>query len=162
MFCNRYSPQLRAEIGKYASIHGVQAASSHFSRKLTKKISPPTVRSITKAYMESLKEKRKIDDSAEVKTLPTKKRGRPLLLGEDTDKQLQLYLQKIRDQGGAITASVIVAAARGILVACDRSKLVEFGGHIHLSRQWAYSVLSRYTGRPRQQRASIHLPTLIS
>ena len=70
--------------------------------------------------MESLKQKRKVDDSAEVGDLPTKKRGRPLLLGEDIDKQLQLYL------GGVITASVVVAAARGILLASDRTKAVTY------------------------------------
>ena len=65
------------------------------------------------------------------------------MLGEDIDKQLQLYLQKVRDQGGVITASVVVAVACGILLSNDRSKLVKFGGHIELSRQWAYSVLAR-------------------
>ena len=35
------------------------------------------------------------------------------MLGEDIDKKLQLYLQKVRDQGGVITASV---GAHGILL----------------------------------------------
>ena len=157
---HRYSPKLRAEIGKYASTHGVQAASNHFSWKLSKNIPKPTVRSISKAYMESLRQKRKVGSSAEVKTLPAKKRGRLLMLGEDIDKQLQLYLQKVRDQGGVITASVVVAAARGILLSNDRSKLVEFGGHIELSRQWAYSVLTRmkFVRRKATTSKSKHTP----
>ena len=95
-----------------------------------------------------------------MKTLPAKKRGRPLMLGEDIDKQLQLYLQKVRDQGGVITASVVVAAARGILLSNDRSKLVEFGGHIELSRQWAYSVLARmkFVRRKATTSKSKHTP----
>ena len=36
---------------------------------------PNTVRSISKAYMESLRQKQKVGSSAEVKTLPAKKRG---------------------------------------------------------------------------------------
>lgn len=76
------------------------------------------------------------------------------------DKQLQLYLKKVRDQGGVITASVVVAAARGILLSYDRSKLLEFGGHIDLSRQWAYSVLSRmkYVRRKSTTSKSKHTP----
>ena len=75
-------------------------------------------------------------------TLSPKKRGRPILLGAHIDKQVQLYLKKIREHGGVITASVVVAAARGILMAQDKSLLAEFGGHITL-RHWAYHLLNR-------------------
>ena len=45
------------------------------------------------------------------------------------DEKLQLYLQKIREQGGVVTASVVVAAARGIMLSSDRDhmQLAEFG-----------------------------------
>ena len=36
-----------------------------------------------------------------------------------------------------------MAATRGILISRDRTQLAEFGGHIQLSRQWAYHLLSR-------------------
>lgn len=68
--------------------------------------------------------------------LPLKKRGRPYLLGEDL---LQLYVKKVREGGGVVTTRILIAAARGIIVACERSRLVEFGGHIQLNRHWAYS-----------------------
>ena len=113
------------------------------------------------AYLDSLKKKRKADsDDEEVTVLPPKKRGRPFLLGEHVDKQLQLYLKKIRDQGGVITASVVVAAARGILLSSDRSKLVKFGGHIDLSRQWAYHLLDRmkFVRRKATTSKSKHTP----
>ena len=56
---------------------------------------------------------------------------------------MQLYLKKVRDQGGVITASVVEAAVCGILMSnkFDRDKLVEFGGYINLSRQWTYHLL---------------------
>ena len=38
---------------------------------------------------------------------------------------------------------VTMAAARAIIVTQDRSKLVEFGGHIELNHAWAYSLLRR-------------------
>ena len=44
----------------------------------------------------------------ELQELPTRKRGRSVLLGEDTERQLQLYLKKIRDQGGVVTASIAI------------------------------------------------------
>ena len=93
------------------------------------------------AYLDCMKEKRRADD--EITELPPKKRGRPLLLGKDIDEKIQLYLRKIREQGGIITASVVVAAARGILISSNRMQLAEFGGHIVLSRQWAYHLLGR-------------------
>ena len=140
----RYTPKDHAAIGKYACQHGTQAASNSFSRKLATKVSKSSVHSIKRANVESVKQKRKAgSDDEEVTTLPLKKRGRPFLLGERVDKQVQLYLKKIRDQGGIITASVVVAAARGILISCDHSKLVEFGGHIELNRHWAYRSLDR-------------------
>ena len=55
----------------------------------------------------------------ELQELPTRKSGRSVLLGEDTERQLQLYLKKIRDQGGVVTASIAIAAARGILTLAD-------------------------------------------
>ena len=75
--------------------------------------------------------------------LPAKKRGRPVLLGEDLDGKVQLYLKKVREGGGVVSARIAMAAARGILLSCDQTKLVEFGGHVELNRHWAYSLLSR-------------------
>ena len=88
--------------------------------------------------------KRKRDDQVDedIVTLPLNKRGRPLLLGQDLDTKVQLYRRKVRDGGGgAVSARIVTAAARGILLKCDRTKLVEFGGHVELSRHWAHSLL---------------------
>ena len=74
--------------------------------------------------------------------LPCKKRGRPTLLGH-LDTQVQLYLKKVRESGGVVSARIAIAAAHGIIMACDKTKLQEFGGHIYLNRQWAYSLFRR-------------------
>ena len=103
------------------------------------KVSKSTVNVMKKAYLE----KKQWTGSGMVSTLSPKKRGRPVLLGQHVDKQVQLYLKKIREQGGVITASVVVAAAHGILMALNKSLLTEFGGHITLSRHWAYHLLNR-------------------
>ena len=42
-----------------------------------------------------------------------------------------------------MSARIAMAAARGILLKCDRTKLAEFGGHVELNRQWAHSLLKQ-------------------
>ena len=74
--------------------------------------------------------------------LPPKKHGRPFLLGEELNKKLQLYVKKVRE-GGGVTARILIAAAKRMVVACERSRLVEFGGHMQLGQHWAYSFFHR-------------------
>ena len=102
-------------------------------------VSITTVHSIKRSYLESIKENR----GEVITSLPVKKRGRPLLLGESLDRMVQKYLKKVREGGGVVTARVVVAAVRAIILTQDRSKLVEFGGHIELNRAWAFSLLRR-------------------
>ena len=47
----------------------------------------------------------------------------------------------MRDGSGAMTARVAMAAARGVLLSCDKANLVEFGGHVQLNRHWGYALL---------------------
>ena len=55
----------------------------------------------------------------------------------------------MREGGGVVSARIAMAAARGILLSCNRSRLVEFGGHVQVNRHWAYSLLSRMKFRKR-------------
>ena len=64
-------------------------------------------------------------------------------MGEDTERNVQLYLGKVRERRGVVSGKTMVAAARGILMACARSRLVEYSGDIRLSRFGAYSLLGR-------------------
>ena len=140
----KYSPTVRAEIGKYACHHGVAAAARFFSRRLDKKVSETTVRSIRSAYVElGVQQKRGAEDEGEITALPLKKRGRPVLLGQELDTHVQMYLKKVREGGEAVSARIAIAAARGILLKCDRTKLAEFGGPVQLNRHWAHSLLKR-------------------
>lgn len=116
------------------------AAARHFSRKLNVEMNTSTVLSIKKAYLKGMKENMTGGDLAE---LPAKKRGRRVLLGDEMDQKVQLYLKKVREGGGVVSARIAMAAAKGILLTCNRSLLVEFGGHVELNRHWAYSLLNR-------------------
>ena len=80
-----------------------------------------------------MKENRTREDSGDLPELPTKKRGRRVLLGDDLDWKVQLYLKKVREGRGVVSARIAMVAARGIVLTCDRSMLVEFGGHVELN-----------------------------
>ena len=134
---------LRCEIAKYAGYHGAAESARNFSRKLDRCLSVSTVKSIKKSYVEELRKRARTDDGDEIMILPVKKRGRKLLLGQDLDQMVQLYLRKVRDGGGAVSARIVMAAARGILLKCNRSLLAEFGGPVLLNKYWAHSLLKR-------------------
>ena len=123
-------------------MHGSAAAARHFSKKMGR-IRESTVESIKVDYLQEIKRKRSIGDVDDIEMLPVKKQGRPVLLGEQLDKKLQLYLKEIRSKGGTLTAAVAIGAARVLILAENRSKLAEFGGYIDLNRQWAYSLFKR-------------------
>lgn len=101
------------------------------------KIRTSTVEYMKKAYEKACKENRSVT------SLPPQKRGRPFLLGKKLDSMLQMYLRKIRDGGGRVSTRIVSAAARGLLLSYDRSRLEEFGGSLRLNRHWAYSLLRR-------------------
>ena len=106
-------------------------------------MSESTVQSIKNAYVEGLRQKRGAEDGGDITALPLKKRGRRVLLGQELDMKVQMYLKKVRDGGGAVSARIAMAATRGILLKCDRTKLAEFGGPVQLNRYWAHSLLKR-------------------
>ena len=139
LFFGRYSPKIRADIGRYAMINSITATSRHFTRKLGVSVSTSTVHSITQSY----KRKRHEEGQDTITYLPNKKCGRPLLLSEDLDKAVQQYLHKVRESGGVVTARIAQAAAKGILSYFDRSVLTEFGGYLQLNLSWSYSLLQR-------------------
>ena len=139
----RYSPRKRAKIGAYASTHGAAAAAKRFSKELGHVVKESTVKSIQNSYREASDKQRKATGNSVLISLPEKKRERTLLLGDSIDRKLQLYLKVNRANGGPVTAGIAIAAARGLVLAENRNKLFEYGGHIKLNRSWAYSLFGR-------------------
>lgn len=141
---NIYSSELRAEIGRYAVQHGNASARRVFSTKLGVRINNSTISGIKKAYLAEREQKRARDENEdEIAELPEKKRGRHVLLGERLDGLVQKYVLQVREGGGAINTAMVVAGAMGIVESLDRTRLVENGGDIFLSRSWAKSLLKR-------------------
>ena len=115
-----------------------------FSKELGSKVSESTVKSIKKAYLEELRKRPRTDDGGEpISALPVKKRGSKLLLGDDLDQKVQIYLRKVREGGGAVSARTVIAAARGIVLKYNPSMLAELGGPVDLNEYWAHSLLKR-------------------
>ena len=110
----KYSPEERSAIGKYSTQHGAAATAKHSSKLWAVKISG-TVKSIKKAYLDELRKRPRSDDGGEMTALHPKKRGRKLLLGEDLDAKVQIYLRKVREGGGAVSSRIALAAARGTM-----------------------------------------------
>ena len=78
-----------------------------------------------------------------VKSLPVKKRGRPLLLGEELDTEVKHYIRAVHEGGGVINAAITMAAATAIVKKADRNLLAENRGPITIASNWAKSLLYR-------------------
>ena len=150
---NQYMPEERAAIGKYAAENSPTHAAKYFSGKLKMQISEPTARKFKEEYLRKLQElitKRQCSSGSsttcppvEVKVLPTKTQGRPLLLGEELDKCVQDYIKNLREVGGIVNTAIVIGAANGIVSARNCALLVENGGHVSITKGWAKSILCR-------------------
>ena len=65
------------------------------------------------------------------------------MLGEDLDKQVQAYLLELGKVGGVVNREIAIASARGIVRKKDSRVLAENGGHVLLTKDWAYYLLLR-------------------
>lgn len=142
---NKYSPKLRATIGKRASIYSIASTSRYYSKKFGTEVGESTIRSIKKDYVRCLEEARRSAPPSSIiaiTTLPTRRRGRPLLLN-DLDGKVQVYIEKVRSKGGSISSRTAIVVARALLMKYDRSSLEEFGGPVSLKMSWAHSLFKR-------------------
>ena len=68
------------------------------------------------AYTAQLqKQRREGKDSPKVEELPTKKRGRPNLLGEDLELQVRANLKALHLNGVVVNTAIIIGVADGII-----------------------------------------------
>ena len=67
------------------------------------------------------------DKSGDVSTFAAKKQGRPLLVGEDVETQVREYIKESKASGCVVNTAVIIAAAKGIVMAKDANVLLENG-----------------------------------
>ena len=55
------------------------------------------------------------NENVTVERLPARPKGRPLLLGQELDRQVQAYLISFHEAGGVVNTSIAIAAATGII-----------------------------------------------
>ena len=140
----KFTPDQQAELARYATMHGNIAAQRHFSRKLNTDLKESTIRTWKTKYLAEVNLKKKSGElDVSVTSLSSKKRGRPLMLGEKLDKEVQYYLKAVREGGGVITTAITMASATAIVRRADRNLLSENGGPIYITVNWAKSLLYR-------------------
>ena len=101
-----------------------------------------TVSDFKLAYLELKKKQDKAGDN--VKEIVKKKTGRPTLFLVELMQRLVDLVSASRLKGVPVSSSVIWSAARGVILADDRSVLLEIGGQINLNIDWSRQVLYRF------------------
>ena len=66
------------------------------------------------------------------------------MLPKNLMKKVIETVTNLRLRGAPVSAAVIRAVARGVIIANDRSLLLENGGYIDLSTDWSLQVLYRF------------------
>ena len=135
--------EMQVKIAQYACEHGNKAAMEHFTCQLGFDVKKSSVSTWKMKYLAEVKRRVKIGESAVVKRLPVKKRGRPLLIGEKLDGEVKAYIRAIRTMGGVVTTTIMIAAGKAIVSRADRSLLAENGGPVTLSKNWAKYLVYR-------------------
>ena len=163
---NGYSPEQRAQIGKYAAENGATRASRHFSTRWNMDIPESSVRRMKSEYLSKVREVRargEESDVPSVTSLPTKPQGRPLMLGKVIDTAVQDYVTAMRAVGGVVNTNICMAAAEGIVASRDQGLLAQHGGHIQITNAWARSLLTRmgYVKRKCSNAGKVAVPRFL-
>jgi len=66
-----------------------------------------------------------------------------LLIGDELDEQLKLYVRELRARGAGIDTTVLIACGEAVVSRIDKKLLKVHGGPIDLSKSWAKSLLGR-------------------
>uniref|UniRef100_A0A0A9XZG8 Gypsy retrotransposon integrase-like protein 1 n=1 Tax=Lygus hesperus TaxID=30085 RepID=A0A0A9XZG8_LYGHE len=132
-----FSPELRAEIGKYAAEHGSLKASYYFSETLGQNlaVAESTARALKQKYLEKVKH-------SNVTSLGYSPRGRPLRLGK-YDEMVQECLRELLRSGERVSSFLAITTAKEVLNKFEPELLEENGGPVVLNTSWAKSFLKR-------------------
>ena len=124
------TPAQKYAIGQKAAENGVAAALRYYAKSFPDlQLKETTVRRFKNNYQSSLK------TPSDMKELLSKKRGRPLWIGEELDEQVRHYITYMRKEGTVINAHVAIAVGEGILMSHGKS--------MELNKDWARYVLQR-------------------
>ena len=137
----KFSPEQKAEVGRRAAEHGVASTIRYYDGQFSLKESK--IRGWRDSYIKELKKRKLEKKSLNVTELPEQKRGRPLLLGAELDRQVQAYVTTLRKNGAVVNTAIIMACAEGIVRSKDSNLLCSNGGYISLTKDWGKSLMRR-------------------
>ena len=129
---------MKAAVGKHALMHGNKSAVKKFSIILGFDVPECTVRNFKRETEKQIKDGKDIHDVQII----VKKRGRSLL-PEEFDDLTKQFMKSLRLCGSPVSSSIVLAAAKGIVIHKNQSVLKEFGGSVELTKSWAFSFLHR-------------------
>ena len=140
-----FTAEEKATIGKRAAEFGVTNTIRHFKKEFTdRELKESTVRLWANRYKQELSSRKKQDGDSEdmkVTRLKNKKRGRPLMLGKELDKQVQMYRKTLRSKGCPIKYLHCYGHCPGIVKNHDSNLLSTHGGHIDINKHWGKNFL---------------------
>ena len=103
-----------------------------------------TVRGWKNAYCkELLLQSSRKHEPVEIEELPQKRRGRPLLLGEELEDEVKFFIKVSREKGTIVNMHIVIATARGVVISHDANLLFENGGYTEITKSWAQRLLER-------------------
>ena len=157
----KLSAERKAEIGKRAAEHRVITTVRYYASKLLKESSVRTWKNVYTKEKQRLRKEGK--DSTTIEELPSKKRGRPYLLGDDMEMQVRAYLTALRANGAVVNTAIAIGCAEGIVRSKDRSLAVN-GGHIALTKSWSKHLLERmgFVKRRASTKAKVNIEDFAS
>ena len=133
----KWTPAQRYQIGNRAAEHGTTASIGYFKTKFPDlELEETAIRRLKYLYLSEL-QKMPWESRCDfiVQELIPKKRGRPLILGEELDKQVREYLLEIRRHGGIVYTTVAIATGTGIVMSLNPSFLAG-DGKVELTKGW--------------------------
>ena len=140
----RVTGKQKAIIAKYAAENGIVKSIRHFQKNFPDDVlKESTVRGWKNAYLRELQERKRSGDDVSITELSPKKTGRPLLLDEQMDREVQMYLLSLREAGGSVNCAIARASATGIIRRKNSNWLACNGGHILLTKDWSRYLLER-------------------
>ena len=139
----RLTSEEKAQIGRKALENGVAATIRYFAQTFPG-LKESSIQTWRDTYKSEIKKRRRCgEDIVTISELREKKKGRPLLLGEELDQQVKAYLTSFREHGAVINTAIIIACAEGIVKSKDSNLLACNGGNISLTKDWAKSLMQR-------------------
>ena len=70
----------------------------------------------------------------EISELPQKRHGRPLLLEEELEDEVKVFIKSKRESGSVVNTKTVMGTARGVVISHDANLLVNNGGYINITK----------------------------